>query len=88
MYKHLYVGILSLNCLHIKTNQKERLGAYSKNRRGPKIDTRGMPQEILDKSEKSLFMLTLNTRSDKNNLNQAFVFSEKPRACNLRRRIS
>ena len=61
---------------------------YSKNRSGPKIDTRGTPQEILDKSEKWLFMLTLNARSDKYNLNHATVFSEKPRACNLLIRIN
>ena len=47
-----------------------------------------MPQEILDKSEKWLFMLTLNTRSDKYNLNYAYAFSETPIACNLPRRIS
>ena len=47
-----------------------------------------MPQLILDKSEKWLFMLTLNARSDKYNLNHATVFSEKPRACNLLRRIN
>ena len=37
-----------------------------------------MPQEILDKSEKWLLMLTLNTRSDKNDLNHAIAFPEKP----------
>ena len=37
-----------------------------------------MPQEILDKSEKCLFMLTLNARSDKYDLNHAIAFSEKP----------
>ena len=47
-----------------------------------------MPQEILDKSEKWLSMLTLNVRSDKYNLNHAAVYSEKPIACNLPRIIS
>ena len=54
MYEQLYVGMLSLNRLRIKTNRNERWGislTYSKNRRGPKIDPRGTPQEILDKSE-------------------------------------
>ena len=61
---------------------------YSKKRRGPKIDPSGTPQEILDKSKKWLFMLSLNARSDEYDLNHATVFSEKPRACNLPRRIS
>ena len=47
-----------------------------------------MPQELLDKSEKWLFMLTLNARSDKYNLHHATAFSEKPVASNLPRRIS
>ena len=46
-----------------------------------------MPQEILDKSEKWLFMLTLNVRSDKYNLNHAIAFLEKPIACYLPGRI-
>ena len=37
-----------------------------------------MPQLILDKSEKWLFMLTLNARSDKYDLNHATVFRQKP----------
>ena len=61
---------------------------YSKNRSGPKIDPWGTPQEILDKSEKWLFMLTLNARSDKYDLNHATVFSEKQIACDLSRRNS
>ena len=47
---------------------------YSKNRRGSKIDPWETPQEILDKSKKWLFMLTLNARSDKYHLNHATVF--------------
>ena len=47
-----------------------------------------MPQEILDKSEKWLFMLILNARSEKYDLNYATVLSEKPIACNLPTRIS
>ena len=62
--------------------------AYSKNRSGPKIDSRGKPPEILDKSEKWLLMLTLNGQSDKYDLNHAIAFSEKPIAFNLPRRIS
>ena len=46
-----------------------------------------MLKEILDKSEKWLFMLSLNARSDKFDLNHAIVLSEKPIACNLPRRI-
>ena len=60
----------------------------SKNRSGPKIDPWGTPQQILDKSEKWLFMLTLNARSVKYYLNHATVLSEKPMACNLPRTIS
>ena len=48
----------------------------------PKIDPWGTPQEILDKSEKWLFLLNLNARSNKYNLNLANAFSEKPIACN------
>ena len=55
---------------------------YSKNISGPKIDPWGTPQEILDKSEKWLFLLNLNARSNKYNLNLANAFSEKPIACN------
>ena len=47
-----------------------------------------MPQENLDKSEKWLFMLTLNALFNKYDLNYATFFSEKPVACNLPRRIS
>ena len=61
---------------------------YSKIRSGPKIDPWGTAQEILDKSEKWLLMLTLNARSDKYDLNHATVFSVKPIASNLLRRIS
>ena len=61
---------------------------YSKNRSGPKIDPCGTSQEILDKFEKWLFMLTLNSRSDKYDLNHATVFSEKQIACDLSRRNS
>ena len=61
---------------------------YSKNRSGPKIDPWGTSQEILEKSEKWLFMSTLNARSDKYDLNHTTVFSEKPIACNSPGRIS
>ena len=37
---------------------------YSKYKSEPKIDPLGTPQEILDKSQKWLFTLTLNARSD------------------------
>ena len=47
-----------------------------------------MTQKILGKSERWLFMLTLNAQSDKYDLNHANAFSEKPIACNLPRRIS
>ena len=61
---------------------------YSKSISGSKKDPSGMPKEILNKSEKWLFMLTLNARSDKYDLNHATAFSEKPIARNLPRRIS
>ena len=50
---------------------------YSKNKSGPKIDPWGTPQEILDKYDKWLLILTLNAQSDKYDLNHATVFSEK-----------
>ena len=42
-----------------------------------------MPQEILDKSEKWLCMVTLNFRSHKYDLNLSSAFPEKPIACSL-----
>ena len=70
LYEHLYARILSLNRQH--TNKVEWTAGisltYSKNRREPKIDPWGTLKEILDKSEKWLFMLTLNTRYDKYNI--------------------
>ena len=60
---------------------------YSKNKIDPKTDPSRTPQEILDKSEKQLFMLTLNAWSVKYDLNQTAVFSEKPIATNLPGRI-
>ena len=62
--------------------------ACSKNRRGSKVDPWKTPQVILDKSEKCLFILTLNARCDKCDLNHAIAFSGKPIACYLRRTIS
>ena len=83
LYEHIYAGMLDRNRPHIK-----QIWMNSKNRNGPKIDPWGTPQLILDKSEKWLFMLTLNARSDKDDLNHVTLFSVKPMACNLPRRIS
>ena len=47
-----------------------------------------MPQEILGKCEKWLFLLTLNAQSDKYNSSHAIIFSEKPITCNLSKIIS
>ena len=60
----------------------------SKNIRGSKIDPWRTPQKVLDKFDKWLFMLTLNTLSYKYDLNHVIDFSEKPIASNLPRRIS
>ena len=83
--------MLDRNCLHKNKLEWTAWGislTYSKNRRGSKIDPWGTTQEILDKSEKWMFMLTVYARFDKCNLNHATVFSEKPIVCNLPRRIS